>query len=117
MGESTSLAKWSSLELLAEEDDSSPPATQNRDDTIFSHSFLQRVASERGSRRPTLGTAPSIDRQESPPSSPGIPVCATSVLVLVFHAGSVLDASTDKTSKKSDVTTFRGAFESVRTRL
>lgn len=26
MGESTSLAKWSSLELLAEEDDSPPPA-------------------------------------------------------------------------------------------
>ncbi|XP_037039413.1 protein retinal degeneration B isoform X3 [Bradysia coprophila] len=116
MGESTSLAKWSSLELLAEEDDSSPPATQNRDDTIFSHSFLQRVASERGSRRPTLGTTASIDRsgpQDSPPSSPGLPSCATSVLVLVFHAGSVLDACTDKTSKKSDVTTFRGAFESV----
>lgn len=116
MGESTSLAKWSSLELLAEEDDSSPPPTaHNKEDSIFSHSFLQRVASERGSRRPTLGTTASIDRgqQESPPSSPGLPSCATSVLVLVFHAGSVLDASTDKTSKKSDVTTFRGAFESV----
>lgn len=115
MGESTSLAKWSSLELLAEEDDSPPPATHNKDDSIFSHSFLQRVASERGSRRPTLGTTQSIDRgqQESPPSSPGLPSCATSVLVLVFHAGSVLDASTDKTSKKSDLTTFCGAFESV----
>lgn len=33
--------------------------------------------------------------------------------MLVLHAGSVLDASTDKTAKKSDVTTFRGAFESV----
>lgn len=85
MGESTSLAKWSSLELLAEEDDSPPPATRNKDDSIFSHSFLQRVASERGSRRPTLGTTTSIDRgqQESPPSSPGLPSCATSVLVLV----------------------------------
>lgn len=85
------------------------------DDTIFSHTFLQRVASERGSRRPTLGTTPSIDRsnQDSPPGSPGLPSCATSVLILVFHAGSVLDACTDKTAKKSDVTTFRGAFESV----
>lgn len=85
------------------------------DDTIFSHSFLSRVASERGTRRPTLGTTTSIDRSknESPPSSPNVPTCATTVLVLVLHAGSVLDANTDKMAKKSDVTTFRGAFESV----
>lgn len=30
MGESTSLAKWSSLELLAEEDDSPPPNNHNQ---------------------------------------------------------------------------------------
>lgn len=30
MGESTSLAKWSSLELLAEEDDSPPPAQNSK---------------------------------------------------------------------------------------
>lgn len=35
------------------------------------------------------------------------------MLILVFHAGSVLDANIDKTAKKSDVTTFRGAFESI----
>lgn len=117
MSESTSLAKWSSLELLAEEDDSPPPAskTKSTDDSIFSHTYLQRVASERGGRRPTLGTSSSIDRNnhESPPSSPGLPSCPTSVLALVFHAGSCLDANTDRTAKKSDVTTFRGAFESV----
>lgn len=103
------------MELLAEEEDHSPPATKPSDDTIFSHSYLQRVASERGSRRSTFGTASSIDRsnQDSPPGSPGLPSCPTSVLVLVFHAGSCLDASTDRTAKKSDVTTFRGAFESV----
>lgn len=33
MGESTSLAKWSSLELLAEEDDS-PPAVYNKGNTL-----------------------------------------------------------------------------------
>ncbi|XP_037919293.1 protein retinal degeneration B isoform X2 [Hermetia illucens] len=112
-GESNSLAKWSSLELLAEEDDSPPPNVNNQDDSIFSHAFLQRVASERGSKR-QLCTTSSIDRgQESPPGSPGLPPCATSVLILVVHAGSVLDANTDITSKKSDVTTFRAAFDSV----
>lgn len=76
---------------------------------------MKRVASERGSRRPTLGTTSSIDRanQESPPGSPGFRSCPTSVLALVFHAGCCLDANTDRTAKKSDVTTFRGAFESV----
>ncbi|XP_058821213.1 protein retinal degeneration B isoform X1 [Topomyia yanbarensis] len=114
--EQTSLAKWSSLELLAEEEDS-PPTTgdRNEEDSIFSHSYLQRVASERGSRRPTLGTSSSIDRGngDSPPGSPGLPSCPTTVLILVLHAGSVLDANSDMTAKKSDVTTFRGAFESV----
>ena len=115
MGESTSLAKWSSLELLTEEEDS-PPANsrKSQEDSIFSHAFLQRVASERGSKRPTLGQTISIDRnQESPPSSPGLPSCPTSVLILVLHAGSVLDANSDMTSKRSDITTFKGAFESV----
>lgn len=112
MSESISLAKWSSLELLPEEDDSPPPAIAKKsaDDSIFSHTYLQRVASERNSRRPTLGTSSSMDH--SPPGSPGFS-CPTSVLVLIFHAGSCLDACTDRTAKKSDVTTFRGAFESV----
>lgn len=48
------------------------------------------------------------------PESPmAHPVCATSILFLVLHAGSVLDANVDLAAKKSDVTTFRGAFESV----
>ncbi|XP_021694919.1 protein retinal degeneration B isoform X2 [Aedes aegypti] len=119
MGEHASLAKWSSLELLAEEDDSPPipSASKHQEDSIFSHSYLQRVASERGSRRPTLGASSSIDRGngtgDSPPGSPGLPSCPTTVLVLIMHAGSVLDANSDMTAKKSDVTTFRGAFESV----
>ncbi|XP_055586787.1 protein retinal degeneration B isoform X2 [Uranotaenia lowii] len=117
LGEQASLAKWSSLELLAEEDDSPPiVSAKNQEDSIFSHSYLQRVASERGSRRPTLGASSSMDRgngTESPPGSPSHASCPTTVLVLVMHSGSVLDASSDMTAKKSDVTTFRGAFESV----
>ena len=118
MGDATSLAKWSSLELLAEEDDGSPPNTARiqQEDTIFSHAYLQRVASERGTRRRQLGTSTSVDRsqtRDSPPGSPGHHSCATSVLILVFHGGSVLDANSDLTAKKSDVTTFRGAMESV----
>lgn len=115
MSESVSLAKWSSLELLPEEDDSPPPALPKKsaDDSIFSHTYLQRVASERNTRRSTLGHSSSVDRNhDSPPGSPGYS-CPTSVLVLICHAGSCLDASTDRTAKKSDVTTFRGAFESV----
>lgn len=78
MSESTSLAKWSSLELLPEEEDSPPPGAQKKsaDDSIFSHTYLQRVASERTTRRPTLGNSSSIDRnQDSPPGSPGLSSC------------------------------------------
>jgi membrane-associated phosphatidylinositol transfer protein len=140
MGESTSLAKWSSLELLAEEDDSPPQtgdATRSmrraQDDSIFNQNFLQRVASERGARRthndsdhtrsqshhyhnqhhPHQHHHHHHHEQPTPPGSPDPQSCVTSVLVLVFHAGSVLDASSDVTTKKSDITTFRGSFESV----
>ena len=40
-------------------------------------------------------------------------VCPTTVLILVAHGGSVLDLDMDVSVRKSDVTTFRGAFESV----
>lgn len=46
-------------------------------------------------------------------SSSCIGACKTTVLCLVVHAGSVLDATMDLTAKKSDITTFKGAFESV----
>ncbi|XP_055846678.1 protein retinal degeneration B isoform X7 [Episyrphus balteatus] len=110
--ETNSLAKWSSLELLDEDD--SPPAhgTQYMDDSIFNQDFLQRVASERGNKR-QLQQSASLDRSDhSPPGSPGSS-CPTSILILVVHAGSVLDASSELTAKKSDVTTFRAAFESI----
>uniref|UniRef100_A0A2M4A7D2 Putative phosphatidylinositol transfer protein n=2 Tax=Anopheles triannulatus TaxID=58253 RepID=A0A2M4A7D2_9DIPT len=123
LGEKASLVKWSSLELLAEEDDSpslAPASHQGKhqEDSIFSQSYLQRVTSERGMRRSFLSQFSSIDRQNqdqaSPPGSPvGQPACPTTVLILIMHAGSVLDASSDMTAKKSDITTFRGALESV----
>ena len=39
--------------------------------------------------------------------------CPTQVLILVVHGGSVLDGPVDVSVRKSDVTTFRGAFETV----
>lgn len=85
------------------------------EDSIFSSTFLQRVASERGTRKLLRGKVNSLDAScpDSPSASPGYVPCSTTVLLLVFHAGSVLDANVDVAAKKSDVTTFRGAFESV----
>ncbi|XP_044737260.1 protein retinal degeneration B isoform X2 [Chrysoperla carnea] len=112
LSESASLAKWSSLQLLNEEDDSTSPTSgrDRNDDSIFNPSYLQRVASERGNKT-TIGQR-SIEK--SCPGSPNISsACSTTILVLVLHAGSVLDSNVDMAAKKSDVTTFRGAFESV----
>ena len=39
--------------------------------------------------------------------------CPTTVLILVVHGGSVLDPQLEMSVRKSDVTTFRGAFESI----
>ncbi|XP_049819691.1 protein retinal degeneration B-like isoform X2 [Aethina tumida] len=116
--DSSSLAKWSSLDLLVEEDDSTSPTVviERNDDSIFSPTFLQRVASERSNRKALhRGKVNSLDAScpESPSASPAHLPCNTTVLLLVLHAGSVLDANVDMTAKKSDVTTFRGAFESV----
>lgn len=136
--ETNSLAKWSSLELLGEGDDSPPPhggsssgsggnsggigsggnagagGRNKQEDSIFNQDFLMRVASERGNKR-QLRSSASIDRSHdsSPPGSPSTPSCPTTILILVVHAGSVLDAASELTAKKSDVTTFRGSFEAV----
>ncbi|XP_034941683.1 protein retinal degeneration B isoform X2 [Chelonus insularis] len=116
-GDNTSLAKWSSLDLLTEKEDSISPtaAMDEKKDSIFSHTYLQRVASERSSRRLHIHTSASIDLScpASPQHSPTHQPCRITVLLIVMHAGSVLDANVDLTAKKSDITTFRGAFESV----
>ncbi|XP_059481583.1 protein retinal degeneration B isoform X2 [Neocloeon triangulifer] len=78
-------------------------------DSIFSHSYLQRVVSERGQNSARLEKSMSASMSSSPAHQP----CNVTVLILVLHAGSVLDASYDVAAKKSDVTTFAGAFECV----
>ncbi|XP_050292895.1 protein retinal degeneration B isoform X2 [Anthonomus grandis grandis] len=114
-------AKWSSLDLLSEEeeaDSTSPTRIENKndesDDSIFCSTYLQRVASEKGPRK-VVQRGKIYSTDASRPDSPNgthVP-CNTTVLILAFHAGSVLDANVDMAAKKSDVTTFKGAFESV----
>ncbi|XP_078045662.1 retinal degeneration B isoform X2 [Augochlora pura] len=117
-GDNSSLAKWSSLDLLAEEEDNTFASTttaDKEDDTIFSTTYLQRMASEHSSKRLQISSSTSIDVSypASPQHSPTHQPCKTTVLLIVMHAGSVLDANVDLTAKKSDITTFKGAFESV----
>jgi len=98
------------------------------EDSIFSQPFIQRATTEREKAHRQLVSRGSIEM-----SLPGSPTmmgtgvgasgsgltasassgCGTTVLCLVIHAGSALDASMDLPAKKSDVTTFKGAFESV----
>ncbi|XP_075220766.1 retinal degeneration B [Lycorma delicatula] len=116
--DSISLAKWSSLDLLIEEDlDSSPSVVIDKhisaDDSIFSQTYLKRAVSERERGRSVDISCPgSPTLSASAPSHTTI-TCNTTALLLVLHAGSVLDANVDLTAKKSDITTFRGAFECV----
>ncbi|CAL7947667.1 unnamed protein product [Xylocopa violacea] len=106
------------FDCQAEEEDNtftSPTTASKEDDTIFSPTYLQRMASERSSKRLQISTSASMDAScpGSPQHSPTHQICKTTVLLIVMHAGSVLDANVDLTAKKSDITTFKGAFESV----
>lgn len=106
------------MDILTEKEDSTSPTTaisDNQGDSIFSHSYLQRVASERNTKRLHIRSSASIDLScpASPQHSPTHQPCRITVLLIVLHAGSVLDANVDISAKKSDITTFRGAFESV----
>lgn len=58
------------------------------DDSIFNPTYLQRVASERGTRK----TTGQRSVEKSCPGSPNVthPTCSTTILILVLHAGSVL---------------------------
>lgn len=62
------------------------------EDTIFSPSYLQRVASERNSKRLQIRTSASIDVScpTSPQHSPTHQPCKITVLIIVMHGGSVL---------------------------
>ncbi|XP_073982579.1 retinal degeneration B isoform X1 [Rhodnius prolixus] len=108
--ESTSLAKWSSLELLTEEDTETTARVplETRDDSIFSQRYLKSTVAERGV---------SIDTVYSGSPTPSTPSqgkgSSISLLILILHAGSVLDANVELTAKKSDTTTFRGGLEAV----
>nr|XP_033321721.1 protein retinal degeneration B isoform X2 [Megalopta genalis] len=104
--------------IRSEEEDNtfaSPTTADKEDDTIFSTTYLQRMASEHSSKRLQISSSTSIDVSypASPQHSPTHQPCKTTVLLIVMHAGSVLDANVDLTAKKSDITTFKGAFESV----
>ena len=58
--------------------------------------------------RPSHGLRPTIELAEVAETA-----CPTSILVLVVHGGSILDTHTEPAVRKSDVTTLRGAFESI----
>ena len=139
----SSLAKWSSMDLLPygeadkEEDGGGgsgvrranrpPPISTGLHPTVAvkkePHVTFRRVQSMREQSSKDEGAGP-----RDPPRSAGtqggggvkpapdpadVGVCPTTVLILVAHGGSVLDLDMDVSVRKSDVTTFRGAFESV----
>lgn len=157
--DASSLAKWSSMDLVPLSDEeaaetiSSGLMTCNRRRVTCSSGsaaggsedqalLMRRVQSlsekpsapkSKGTLEPLLNPAaphllfsrPSMDAQasldeatsslSSAPTSAnaGEVCCATTVLILVVHGGSVLDPHLEPSVRKSDVLTFRGAFESI----
>lgn len=115
-----SLTKWNSLELVPDADGEmceSAPVGPTK--PIFTHSELRRTVShyaESGqSYRPGRVKHPTIELAEIARERDVSvePSCRTTILILVVHGGSVLDPVTELAVRKSDVTTLRGAFESI----
>jgi len=110
-----SLTKWNSNELVGEE-----TSEESRTAPVRQGSLEPEFLGPRERPRRALSHHATASR---PLSHPTIdicreaqefePACPTSILILVVHGGSVLDGDTDLAVRKSDVTTFRGAFESV----
>ena len=144
LDDTSSLAKWSSMDLLPyDEDDGAQRQRANRPSPISPmlqvsatasaaktepHVTFRRVQSMReqsskdeeglGGRSPPHSAGSTWgggggDLYNVPPVAADVSVCPTTVLILVAHGGSVLDVDMDVSVRKSDVTTFRGAFESV----
>merc|ERR1719186_13147 len=110
-----SLTKWNSMDLVPDVTDhdehdghtAPPDLRQSVAESAFKE--LRRTVSykaESNTRHKTFH--PTIEIAEV-----AEPTCSTSVLILVVHGGSILDPATDLAVRKSDVTTFRGAFESI----
>ena len=105
-----SLTKWNSMELVPDGD--SEQATHHSAGVELGHtapafSELRRTVSYQQSQ-PRHKLHPTIELSEV-----AEPSCPTSLLILVVHGGSILDSYTEPAVRKSDVTTMRGAFESI----
>ncbi|CAG0925023.1 unnamed protein product, partial [Notodromas monacha] len=112
--ETLSLTKWNSMELVPDGDNvqCSGPSCPKREGYVLQGSPIVG-REELTAKYERQISSRSADSYLSHGVSPVPPNCSTVCLVLVFHGGSVLDVSAEMSSKKSDVTTFRGAFESV----
>lgn len=116
------MTKWSSLEMVSSENEKGGifgGASTPDEDSIFSASHIRRThAVSFGRSASTTGASASLS--DSPTASPGHQAgvsatpCPTSVLVLILHAGNVLDSGAEgPTPKTADLATFRAALDSA----
>ena len=109
-----SLTKWNSMELVPTVPDSDTENMTNLGSADASQADSQTAFKE---LRRTVSCNQAQSRHKHHPtielSEISEPSCPTSLLILVVHGGSILDSYTEPAVRKSDVTTMRGAFESI----
>ena len=120
--ETVSLAKWSSMDFENADPDSVGAHKRYQDQQEPMINF-RRVHSmtEKSTTTPvdTIHAPLSARPHSATTPRPIIDVnqceeyCPTQVLILIIHGGSVLDGPLDPSVRKSDLTTFRGAFETI----
>ena len=129
--ERVSLAKWSSMDFEnADLDLDQRRIDMGQDEPMINFRRAQSMHEKSLSTPLDRGGIPNMPMSARPHSAglsagggrmqPVIDInrssedyCPTQVLILVMHGGSVLDGPMDPSVRKSDVTTFRGAFETI----
>lgn len=88
-------------------------------DSIFSTSFIHKTQIEHSRKHISAMMMARGSIETSAPSSPTTSSghqtpCMTNFLLIVIHGGNILESGAEPlTSKKSDLTTFKGSFESI----
>ena len=116
MSDTASLQRWSSMELIPEvEEESQQRSSRAVNETIPPPNSGLRI--QLGCDSSDTDSLFHPNQPVTFPPTMKSPVrnssCPTTILLLVFHGGNVLDNSGDIDSKNADLETFKGVLDSV----
>ncbi|XP_064618758.1 protein retinal degeneration B-like isoform X2 [Lineus longissimus] len=111
---SLKLYRASSMEMVSDEfaDCSASPSASGRGSNFFASSFDQKLEFYKNNLQPGNQSL-DMSLPATGSTSPSSQQSKTTVLFMVLHGGSMLDAGQDQSSKRADVSTFKTTLDSI----